>query len=100
MMNKVIYLTFVLIPSRYVFKYKDTNGGLVKDIEAKKLTNVLIDNGIEHKSTNMFIELWTDENGKVDGKLCSELLGKAAGVKSLKEDNTEFKKQLVNMTCN
>lgn len=86
-------------PSRYVFKYKDINGGLVKDLEAKKLTNALIDNGLKHKSHNMFINLWTDEEGKVDGKLCGELLSKATDIINLKEDNTEFKKQLVTMTC-
>jgi hypothetical protein len=86
-------------PSRYVFKYKDINGGLVKDLEAKKLTNALIDNGLEHKSNNMFINLWTDEEGKVDGKKCSELISKASDIINLKEDNTEFKRQLVNMTC-
>ena len=86
-------------PSRYVFKYKDINGGLVKDLEAKKLTTALIDNGLESKSHNMFINLWTDEDGKVDGKRCSELLIKATDIINLKENNTEFKKQLVNMTC-
>ena len=85
-------------PSRQIFKYKDSSGDIRKDVEAKKITNFLIDGGIQNKSSDMFIKLWTDKNGKIDGKKCSELLEKADSMMQLKNDNTIFKKELVYMT--
>jgi hypothetical protein len=85
-------------PSRHIFKYKDSSGGIRKDVEAKKITNFLIDGGIQNKSSDMFIKLWSDKEGNVDGKKCSELLDKADAMMKLKNDNTVFKKELVYMT--
>ncbi len=85
-------------PSRHIFKYKDSSGDIRKDIEAKKITNFLIDGGIQNKSSDMLIKLWSDNEGNVDGKKCSELLDKAGAMMKLKNDNTVFKKELVYMT--
>ena len=85
-------------PSRQIFKYKDSSGDIRKDVEAKKITNFLIDGGIQNKSSDMFIKLWTDIDGKIDGEKCSELLNKADAMMKLKNDNTIFKKELVYMT--
>ena len=46
----------------------------------------------------MFMKLWTDKDGKIDGEKCSELLEKADAMMKLKNDNTIFKKELVYMT--
>jgi hypothetical protein len=85
-------------PSRQIFKYKDPSGDIRKDIEAKKIINFLIDGGIQNKSSNMFMKLWTDKDGKIDGENCSELLEKADAMMKLKNDNTIFKKELIYMT--
>ena len=85
-------------PSRQIFKYKDVSGDIRKDIEAKKITNFLINGGIQNKSTDMFIKLWSDKDGKIDGEKCSELLEKADAMMKLKNDNTIFKKELIYMT--
>ncbi len=85
-------------PSRHIFKYKDSSGDIRKDVEAKKITNFLIDGGIQNKSSDMLIKLWSDNEGNVDGKKCSELLDKADAMMKLKNDNTIFKKELVYMT--
>ena len=85
-------------PSRQIFKYKDSSGDIRKDVEAKNFTNFLIDGGIQNKSSDMLIKLWSDNEGNVDGKKCSELLDKAGAMMKLKNDNTIFKKELVYMT--
>ena len=82
-------------PSRNIFKFKDPSGEIRKDVDAKKLTNFLIDGGIKNKACNMAIEWWTNENGEVDGNKCDFLLEKAESIKTLKEDNTIFKRELI-----
>jgi hypothetical protein len=85
-------------PSRQIFKYKDSEGYIKKDIEAKKLTGFLVNSGIQEKTHDVAIDFWTDENGDVDGEKCSVLLEPAQSVKNIKNDNATFKKELVNMT--
>jgi hypothetical protein len=84
-------------PSRQIFKYKDSEGFIKKDIEAKKLTGFLVNSGIQEKTHDVAIEFWTDENGEVDGEKCSTLLEPAQSVKNIKNDNTVFKKELINI---
>ena len=82
-------------PSRNIFKFKDPSGEIIKDVDAKKLTNFLIDGGIKTKACNMAIQWWTNEKGEIDGAKCDYLLDKAESIKSLKEDNTIFKRELI-----
>ncbi len=85
-------------PSRQIFKYKDSEGFIKKDVEAKKLTGFLVNSGIQEKTHDVAIDFWTDENGDVDGEKCSVLLEPAQSIKNIKHDNTVFKKELVNIT--
>jgi hypothetical protein len=92
-------LTYICTdPSRQIFKYKDSSGDIRKDVEAKKITNFLIDGGIQNKSTDMFKKLWTSDDGEIDGEKCSKLFSQADEMIKLKNDNTVFKKELVYMT--
>jgi len=86
-------------PSRQIFKYKDSEGFIKKDVEAKKLTGFLVNSGIQEKTHNVAIDFWTDDDGEINGEKCSSLLEPAQSVKNIKEDNTVFKKELVNITC-
>ena len=86
-------------PSRQIFKYKDSEGCIKKDVEAKKLTGFLVNSGIQEKTHNVAIDFWTDDDGEINGQKCSALLEPAQSVKNIKEDNTVFKKELVNITC-
>ena len=84
-------------PSRQIFKYKDISGEVRKDIEAKKLTSYLVDGGIKDKACNMAIEWWKDDNGEVNTSKFELLIDKAESMRTIDEDNNEFKKELVNM---
>ena len=84
-------------PSRQIFKYKDSEGFIKKDVEAKKLTCFLVNSGIHEKTHDMAIDFWTDDKGEVDGEKCSYLLEPAQSVKNIDTDNTVFKKELVNI---
>ncbi len=86
-------------PSRQIFKYKDSEGFIKKDVEAKKLTGFLVNSGIQEKTHNVAIDFWTDEDGQVNGEKCSSLLETAQSVKNINTDNAVFKKELVNIIC-
>jgi hypothetical protein len=85
-------------PSRQIFKYKDSEGCIKKDVEAKKLTGFLVNSGIQEKTHDVAIDFWTDENGDINGEKCSALLEPAQSIKNIEIDNSIFKKELVNMT--
>jgi len=85
-------------PSRQIFKYKDTAGNIMKDVEAKKLTNFLVDGGIKDKACDMSIKWWTDEDGKINGSKCGLLLEQSESLREFDDDNTIFKKELVSLT--
>ena len=86
-------------PSRQIFKYKDSEGYIKKDVEAKKLTGFLLNSGIQEKTHYVAIDFWTEDDGKINGEKCSSLLETAQSVKNIDNDNTVFKKELVNITC-
>ena len=50
-------------PSRQIFKYKDSTGEIKKDVEAKKLTNYIVDGGIKQKTVEVANEWYTDDEG-------------------------------------
>jgi hypothetical protein len=79
--GKLIYIC--TDPSRQIFKYKDSEGFIKKDVEAKKLTGFLVNSGIQEKTHDVAIDFWTDENGSIDGEKCSTLLEPAQSVKNI-----------------
>ena len=85
-------------PSRNIFKYKDDSGDIHKDIEAKKLTNYLIDGGIKNKSLELAKEWYTADDGIVDKYKLQILLDKHDSLVKLDEDNSEFRKELISQT--
>jgi hypothetical protein len=85
-------------PSRQIFKYKDELGDIQKDIQAKKLTNYLVDGGIKIKCSNLASDWWTNDDGCQDFEKYQLLFEKANEIRNVKNDNSKFKKELVAMT--
>jgi hypothetical protein len=85
-------------PSRKIFKYKNHDGELEKDINAQKLTNILSDNGIFNTTTQITKDHWTNDDGSIDDDKFSKLFSKTLEINSLKEDNTIFKNELIAQT--
>lgn len=89
------YIYVCTDPSRAIFKYKDETGDIQKDIEAKKLTNYLIQGGIKNVATELsknFIEKNTEIiNTDV-------ILEKNIEVIDLESNNNTFKKELASIT--
>ena len=85
-------------PSRQIFKYKDSAGEIKKDIEAKKLTNYIVDGGIKQKTLDVANEWYTDEEGKMDINKFNIMLDQQQNIFKMKEDNNNFKKELATLT--
>ena len=84
--------------SRKIFKYKNNDGDLEKDMNAQKLTNMLTDNGIFNATSQITKDHWTNEDGSIDNDKFSTLFCKTAEINLLKEDNTIFKNELIAQT--
>ena len=85
-------------PSRQIFKYKDSTGEIKKDVEAKKLTNYIVDGGIKCKTVNVSNEWYTNEDGEIDMKKFNIMLEHQQSILKLSDDNNSFKKELVSIT--
>ena len=84
--------------SRKIFKYKNVDGELEKDINAQRLTDILTDNGILTTTARLSTGHWTNEDGSVDNDKVSNLINKVFEINSLKDDNTIFKNELISQT--
>jgi hypothetical protein len=82
-------------PSRQIFKYKDIHGEIQRDVEAKKLTNYLVDGGIKEKVKENVLEYSKDENGNIDGEKFSFIAEKLGSMIQIKEEGNIFKKEVV-----
>jgi hypothetical protein len=85
-------------PSRQIFKYKDSTGEIKKDVEAKKLTNYIVDGGIKQKTVDIANDWYTDQDGKLDINKFNIMLDQQQSILKIKDDNNSFKKELVSLT--
>ncbi len=83
-------------PSRNSFKYKNENGEIEKDLEAKKLSNYLVDGGIHEKAKDLSLN-WCIEDGKINQDKFMFVTDKQISIMNIKDNNTEFKKELASI---
>jgi len=76
-------------PSRHIFKFKNNKGEIKKDVEAKKLTNYIIDGGIRQKIN----EVLKDDDVNFD-----VISNPKVEIHNIKNDNNSFKKELASIT--
>ena len=92
-------LTYICTdPSRYVFKYRDSSGEFKKDLEAKKLTNYIIQGGIKKKTVDVSNKWYTNENGDIDMEKFSIGMDCQQSILKIKDDNAIFKRELATIT--
>lgn len=92
--NKFIYLC--TDPSRNSFKYMNENGVIEKDLEAKKLTNYLVNGGIHEKVKDLSVA-WYTEDGKINQDKFTVVTDKQISIMNIKDNNSEFKKELASI---
>ena len=84
-------------PSRQIFKYKDSSGEIKKDVEAKKLTEYIVDGGIKKKTVDVANEWYTSDKG-IDMERFDIMMEPQQSIIDLKNDNNVFKKELTSLT--
>ena len=85
-------------PSRHIFKYKDSTGEVKKDVEAKKLTNYILEGGIRCKSSNIGNDWCKDDKGDINMNRFNIMLEQQQSIMKLSDDNNSFKKELASIT--
>ena len=87
-------------PSRNMFKYKNTDGEINKDVEAKKLISFMVDAGIKVKSVEIARE-WCrsgDENENIDMTKYGIMVSPQEKIMKIEDENSRFKRELASMT--
>jgi hypothetical protein len=85
-------------PSRQIFKYKDSSGEVKKDVEAKKLTNYILEGGIRTKSAVLGNDWCKDDKGDINVDRFNMMMEQQQSIMKLSDDNNSFKKELVSLT--
>ena len=85
-------------PSRQIFKYKDSSGEVKKDVEAKKLTNYILEGGIRTKSAVLGNVWCKDDKGDINLDRFNVMMDQQQSIMKLSDDNNSFKKELVSLT--
>ena len=87
-------------PSRNMFKYKNTDGEINKDVEAKKLISFMVDAGIKVKSVEIAREWCKNggENGEVDITKYGIMTYPQEKIMKIEDENSRFKRELASMT--
>jgi uncharacterized C2H2 Zn-finger protein len=88
--------------SRNIFKYKNSNGEINKDVEAKKLISFMVNAGIKVKSFDIAREWYKngDENGDVDITKHGIMVSPQEKIMTIEDDSCCFKRELASMTSN
>ena len=85
-------------PSRKIFKYKDSLGKLIKDVNTQKLTDAFILSEISQITNKKSQEYWIKQDGTQDHYKFNIISNPAAEIMNLKYNNVQFREQLVNLT--
>jgi hypothetical protein len=89
---------FCTDPSRSIFKFQNSDGETEKDIKAMKLTNMLLDAGIKHKTGTIAPTLWTKKDGTVDADKFQIFSPSTNEIIFMQSDNSVFRNELACFT--
>ena len=86
-------------PSRKIFKLKNLQGEVFKDINSQKLTDAIIESDIKNITSEKTTEFWTKDDGSPDTEKYNIISLPASEIMNLKYDNSSFRDQLVILTA-
>ena len=89
---------FCTDPSRSIFKFQNSEGETEKDVKALKLTNMLLDAGIKHKTGTIAPSLWTKKDGTVDSDKFQIFSPSTNEIILMQSDNSVFRNELASFT--
>jgi hypothetical protein len=85
-------------PSRHIFKFQNSEGNIEKDVKAIKLTNMLIEAGITHKTLSVAPSLWTEEDGNINSNKFQTYSPYTSEITAMQLDNSIFRNELATLT--
>jgi hypothetical protein len=85
-------------PSRHIFKFQNSEGNIEKDVKAIKLTNMLIEAGITHKTLSVAPSLWTEEDGNINSNKFQTYAPYTSEITAMQLDNSVFRNELACLT--
>ena len=88
---------FCTDPSRSIFKFQNSEGETEKDVKAMKLTNMLIEAGLKHKTGTIAPTLWTKKDGTVDVDKFQIFSPSTNEIILMQTDNSVFRNELACM---
>jgi hypothetical protein len=89
---------FCTDPSRSIFKFQNSEGETEKDIKALKLTNMLLDAGLKHKTGTIAPTLWTKKDGTLDSDKFQIFSPSTNEIILMQSDNSVFRNELACLT--
>ena len=89
---------FCTDPSRSIFKFQNADGEIERDVKAIKLTNMLLDAGIKHKTGTIAPSLWTKKDGTVDVDKFQIFGPSTNEIILMQMDNSVFRNELACLT--
>lgn len=87
-------------PSRLMFKYRNPDGTVKKDIKSLELTNLLFEAGLKDKSNQIATLSWTKDDGTIDQEKYLSYVGVAIEILTMNSDNSTFRNELACLTSN
>ena len=89
---------FCTDPSRSIFKFQNSDGETEKDVKAMKLTNMLLDAGLKHKTGTIAPTLWTKKDGSLDSDKFQIFSPSTNEIILMQSDNSVFRNELACLT--
>ena len=84
--------------SRKMFKFRNLDGQIIKDVNTQKLTDAFVLSDIKGITNSKTQQFWTNEDGTQDNNKYQAISVPAAEIMNLKYNNGTFRDHMVNLT--
>lgn len=86
--------------SRFIYKFVNNQGEMIKDMDAKKLISHMVIGGIKGKSVEIADRWYRDEDGEIDLMKYEIMNEPQKNILKIEEDSSSFRRELASMTSN
>jgi len=84
--------------SRFIYKFLNNKGEMIKDMDAKKLISHMVSGGIKGKSVEIAERWYRDEDGEIDLMKFEIMNEPQKNILKIEEDSSSFRRELASMT--
>jgi len=84
--------------SRFIYKFLNNKGEMIKDMDAKKLISHMVSGGIKGKTVEIAERWYRDEDGEIDLMKFEIMNEPQKNILKIEEDSSSFRRELASMT--